>query len=303
MIGKSYKSNGKKNRRFLIMNYNFMKRVMVFTCLAITINSKSSADLRDNFRDKKLINSDIDEYFYKELDKDYYDLSLEKETYNQNGESSNKNCTLSPKEIIDLHDNYLPSSYPVVVDLGSGFGACAKQLAMLGYKVYSVDKDKRHIQYQETNFCNKNIEEMGGFLSSILLRKPSLITQYFKECEGIKKDQEFVVDDITDIKSEKIPNKEWDIVLLTNVMIFLNNDENVSKMLSKVRRSMSKKGIFYVYYRYKNNENGLKVHTGIQRLIDLRFRSMNYRQNNKCKEDGGCTFFGFFRARPHFKAT
>ena len=281
-----------------MMNYNFMKRVMVFACLAITINCKSNADLRDNFIDKKLINSEFDKYYYKDLDKNYYDSSLEKKTYNQNGESSNKNCAIGHHAIIDLHDNYLPSSYPVVVDLGSGFGACAKQLAMLGYKVYSVDKDKEHIKYQKNNFCNKSIGEMGEFLSSVLLRTQDLMKQYLKECEDIKKDQEFVVDDITDIKSEKIPNKEWDIVLLTNVMLFLDNDENVSKMLSKVQGSMSEKGIFYIYYRYKNNETGLKAHAVIQRLIGSRFRSIGYYQYNKCKEDGGCTFSGVFRVRP-----
>ena len=280
-----------------MMNYNLMKKVMAFICLAMTIHYTSNAALRETFKNKKLINSEFDKYYYKGLDKNYYDHSLEKETNNLNGQSSNKKCGMGHQRVINIHDNYLPAEYPVVVDLGSGFGACAKQMAILGYKVYSVDKDEGHIKYQKNNFCSETYGELGEFLQHVLLRGPNLIEQYAKECEDIKKGQEFIVDDITDIKSDKIPNKGWDIVLLTNVMPFLENYENALKMLSQVKNSISEKGIFCVHYRYANDEIDLQFHERIQSYIGLGFEPTNDQQSNECEENGGCTFSGVFRTK------
>ena len=160
-----------------------MKRVMVLVCLAMAIHPKSSADLRDNFRDKKIIKTEID---YKYFTSRFSQISSKhtEKTKNYKGHSSYKECSILPLSLLDLHHNYPSSTHPVVVDLGSGYGACAKQMAVFGYEVYSIDEESRHIDKQEEHFCTK--EKRGDFLDAVL-SKYGLTSKFEKECEDIKK--------------------------------------------------------------------------------------------------------------------
>ena len=71
---------------------------------------------------------------------------------NGNGSADVDYCVQRiPVDILLIHP---PTEGEIVlVDIGSGWGACAKQFALLGYKVYSIDIDQRHLDFQKNDFC------------------------------------------------------------------------------------------------------------------------------------------------------
>ena len=60
--------------------------------------------------------------------------------------------------MIIIRYNFLLKQHPpiygkVVIDIGSGLGQCSRQLALLGYKVFSVEKDQQMMNWQSIIFA------------------------------------------------------------------------------------------------------------------------------------------------------
>jgi len=74
---------------------------------------------------------------------------------NGNGSSNIDYCQLDIENLIPLLLYIHPPTKGdvTVVDIGSGWGSCAKQLALMGYKVYSIDIEQDHLDFQKGNFC------------------------------------------------------------------------------------------------------------------------------------------------------
>jgi hypothetical protein len=65
------------------------------------------------------------------------------------GGASKQYCSLTDYNFFPYLLTYMPpEGNRVVLDVGSGWGACSKQLALLGYKVYSIDIDSNHIDFR-----------------------------------------------------------------------------------------------------------------------------------------------------------
>ncbi len=177
------------------------------------------------------------------------------------GGSSKHYCPLTDYNFIPYLLTYIPpEGNRVLVDAGSGWGACSKQLALLGYKVYSIDIDSGHIDFQKKDFCNA--PDKHTFIYNYWkIYNPRLISvpEYFQQyCQNSQKNIEYIIGDFS--KEEvinKIPNNNIDIILAVDSMQFIESENNRFKTFQLLDTRLKKGGIFFIQsptqYEHKYN--------------------------------------------------
>jgi len=179
---------------------------------------------------------------------------------NDNGSASQEICHLiQSNQLLYLLQELPPENGRIVIDIGSGWGTCVKPLALLGYTVYSIDKDIRHIDYQRgSGFCTPPGED--SFLYQYWkLSNPKLIsdTKYFqKYCENAKeKNIKFIVGDFTKLETmQQISHRRWDIVLALDSMHFMSPAER-EKASILIDKRLVKGGVVMVKANSPTNNN------------------------------------------------
>jgi 2-polyprenyl-3-methyl-5-hydroxy-6-metoxy-1,4-benzoquinol methylase len=199
------------------------------------------------------------------------------------GGSHTSYCPLSSENLLPfLIANIPPSKYRKILDAGSGWGACSKQLALLGYKVYSIDKDKRHIEFQKRDFCA--LPPPHSFIFNYWkIYKPELIENqmlFQQHCEKSRKNITYITGDFSKTRDFKeIPNK-FDIIISAYSMQFLKSREVKTETLKEFSKLVNIGGFFYIsassrhkhfdfdlsdYIISTNNFNGFKIITASTR--------------------------------------
>ena len=167
-------------------------------------------------------------------------------TINEMGESSSQDPS-ARDYIIYLHDRFLPSKHPIVVDIGSGLGGWTRVMTFLGYKVFSIDKDQMHLDFQKRNFCNiaKNT-----FLDDLLSLDNYDYSNLKEDCKEIIKNVSFIKwrfenDSIPD----QLPSQPWNMAIVDNVFQFMNESELI-RSLKLIENKISKNGVVYLNYTH-----------------------------------------------------
>ena len=204
---------------------------------------------------------------------------------NDHGSASTSYCQLDIENQVPLllHTHPPDKNDVVVVDIGSGWGACSKQLALLGYKVYSIDKDQRHLKFQEDNFCTMPAPDTFLYHYWKVHNPAILEKQKFKHyCYQIKdKNIVYIAGNFTDEKIiNQLKQKQWNIVLSLDSLQFMNpkDREDTFKLINK---HIQNKGIFILKTKRKNDYSSDNLliydfdlhHTFYQIFIDYKVLS------------------------------
>lgn len=160
------------------------------------------------------------------------------------GQGVKDQCELENfNQVLYLLNQYTPSTDKIVVDIGSGWGACSKLLALLGYRVYSVDVDDSHIEEQKKCFCDAVLTR--SFLNLYWkYTNPKLLDQkYFQEhCKESQKNIQYIVGDFANPETiKKISEKNWDIVLTHNSIHFMD-EEARDRVFKTIKEKLSREG-------------------------------------------------------------
>jgi len=175
---------------------------------------------------------------------------------NHNGSASLGICQLDWLNIMPLVLYMHPADdKPVVVDIGSGWGACSQQLALLGYKVFSVDPSPDHLQFQKDNFCTP--PSHNTFIHQYWkVNNPEMLEEKtFKEyCKKIReKNIKFVLGKFTDNSIKNILKEEkWDIVLSLDSVQFMKPLERYFTF-ELVNHYLQSKGVFVLKTKRKKS--------------------------------------------------
>jgi precorrin-6B methylase 2 len=176
---------------------------------------------------------------------------------NDNGSASIDYCQLDTENQIPLLLYIHPPTRAnvVIIDIGSGWGTCAKQLALLGYKVYSIDIDQHHLDFQKNNFCK--MPAIDTFLYQYWkVTNPQILDEHIFQnyCNKVKdKNIVYIVGNFADEKTvKKIDQKQWNIVLSLDSLQFMNQKdrENTFKL---VNQYLQEKGIFIIKTKSKSD--------------------------------------------------
>jgi hypothetical protein len=178
-------------------------------------------------------------------------------TENLNGSASVSICQLDWLNIMPLvlYGYPIHKKNPVIVDIGSGWGACSQQLALLGYKVFSVDPSPGHLQFQKDNFCTP--PSHNTFIHQYWkVNNPKMLEEKtFKEyCKNIKeKNVKFVLGKFTDQNIRNIITEEkWDIVLSIDSIQFMNSSERQAAF-ELLNNHLKSNGIFVLKTKRKRS--------------------------------------------------
>lgn len=175
---------------------------------------------------------------------------------NNNGSSSLSTCQLDSLNIMPLILYMHPSNKkPVVMDIGSGWGACSQQLALLGYKVFSVDPSPVHLQSQKDNFCKP--PSHNTFIHQYWkVNNPEMLEEktFNEYCKKIKeKNIKFILGKFTDQNIRNIITEEkWDIVLSLGSIQFMNPSERKATF-ELLNNHLKSKGIFILKTKRKRS--------------------------------------------------
>lgn len=173
---------------------------------------------------------------------------------NRNGSASVDYCQLDNENLILLLLYIYPPKQGdfVIVDIGSGWGPCSKQLALLGYKVYSIDIEQRHLDFQKDNFCTMPLPDT--FLYQYWkVNNPELLTEYFfkQHCSKIKENNIIYINgDFADKEVVKNIDTQWNIVLALDSLQFMNL-EGWTNTFKFVDNNLSEDGIFIIKTKSK----------------------------------------------------
>ena len=96
-------------------------------------------------------------------------------------------------------------------------------------------------------------------------------------------------------------DKRWDIVLLTNVLPFIQNVDDLFGMLETVEIHLSKNGIFFIQYAYLDTKENSEWHVKMQEIIAIGFNHTSYEYYDKCNGRGNCSFAASFKLKPKLK--
>ena len=177
------------------------------------------------------------------------------------GGASKQYCSLANYNFFPYLLTYMPpEGNRVVLDVGSGWGACSKQLALLGYKVYSIDIDSNHIDFQKKDFCNAP-DEHTFIYNYWKMYNPRLISEpeYFQRyCQNSQKNIEYIVGDFSkEGVINKIPNNNIDVILAIDSMQFIESENKRFKTFQLLDTRLKKGGIFFIQsptqYEHKYN--------------------------------------------------
>ena len=166
------------------------------------------------------------------------------------GGASKQDCSLTNDNFIPYLLTYMPPERDrVVVDAGSGWGACSKQLALLGYKVYSIDIDSGHIDFQKKDFCNAP-DEHTFIYNYWKMHNPKLISEpaYFQRyCQNSQKNIEYIVGDFSEERViSKIQRDDVDVILAIDSMQFIESENKRFKTFQLLDTLLKKGGIFFI---------------------------------------------------------
>ena len=169
---------------------------------------------------------------------------------NKMGGSSKHYCPLTEYNFTPyLLLHFPPQNGKVVVDLGSGWGSCSKQLALLGYTVYSVDIDQGHLNFQKSNFCT--IPDHHTFIHNHWKIYDSKLVEdkrYFQEhCRDSSQNIKYILGDFAkDSLLNKIENNSVDILLVIDSMQFISDIDQRFRTLKLFDKKLKKNGILFV---------------------------------------------------------
>lgn len=229
-------------------NGSFEKTVFAFEQNMINFLKPYSKGLEQNF------NSYIKRTYNKTLN-DTMPM------FNSNGSASTKYCQLDLGQTFQipllLHTHPPTKDSVVVIDIGSGWGACSKQLALLGYKVYSVDIDQRHLDFQKSNFCE--MPATDTFLYQYWkVNNPQMLDKHFFKnyCKKIKdKNIVYIAGNFANQKTIKKINKDrWNIVLSLDSLQFMNKKDR-DNTFKIVNQHLQEKDIFILKTKRKIQYN------------------------------------------------
>jgi len=160
---------------------------------------------------------------------------------------------------------FSPKNTSTVLDLGSGWGACTKELALLGYKVYSIDIDKRHLDFQKNNFCTA--PDNHTFLyNHWKLYNSELITEkkhFSRHCDNSYNNVKYILGDFSqNILIDKIQNNSIDIILLMDSIQFVPSIKERSNILYSLDKKLKKGGVLFIkaptFYDFNINKEVLE---------------------------------------------
>lgn len=196
---------------------------------------------------------DIESYMITQQKNYYWDLYYRDKEAVQNipmlnrmGDSSQHGCQFLPS----LHPLYFlkyhsPQESKVLVDIGSGWGTCAKLMAHLGYKVYSVDLDEKHLEYQREHFCD--IPDKDSFLNIFWQRNnPELLKadNFLHHCQKAQNNITYIQGDFADASTvSKLKDQKWDIVIATYSTHFMN-DKQRNNVWNSIKNHLKSGGSF-----------------------------------------------------------
>ena len=165
---------------------------------------------------------------------------------NEMGESRSQDPA-ARDNIIHLHDRFLPSKHPIVVDIGSGLGGWTRVMTFLGYKVFSIDKDQRHLDFQKRNFCNI---EKNTFLDDLLSLDNYNDSNLEEDCKEIIKNVSFIRWGFENYSTpHQLLPQPWNMVIAYNVFQFMSDFELI-RSLDLIADKISKNGVVYLNYTH-----------------------------------------------------
>ena len=191
-------------------------------------------------------------------------------------------CPLvSNKQMDVLLKTHPPTEDSVIIDIGSGLGACSRHLALLGYTVYSIDSHFMIMTQQLAHFCDYNIKDIGN--------KEIYLTQ----CNTIKNNNfHYIFGEFTDPKvinqiTQKHP--KWNVVIALDSLQFFNDTQRQST-LKVIDKHLVPSGIFVAssipqkFYKNKEIFGGVHEFSLAQMLENPIFNKYNIKSKIFNKE-------------------
>lgn len=161
------------------------------------------------------------------------------------GNAQTEDCLIAGSNHILYFLKYYSSNQSTVVDIGSGWGGCSKPLALLGYKVYSVDLYKGHLEYQKEHFCDMPTKQ--SFLYNLWEKtNPELLIDknFVEHCRLARENIHFIEGDMSNPATlSKIKSHHWNIVLALNSFQFMDSGKR-DRILKAVNTKLAKEGSF-----------------------------------------------------------
>ena len=138
-----------------------------------------------------------------------------------------------------------PTKDNIIIDIGSGSGACSRLLALMGYTVYSIDRTLGMISSQKDHFCDFPIKSILEKLDGSINNEDAY-TDYCKET--LKHRMHFIEGDFSDknvISSITRNHPKWNIVIALDSLQFFNNSQR-EEALRSINKNLVLGGILIV---------------------------------------------------------
>jgi hypothetical protein len=120
-------------------------------------------------------------------------------------------------------------------------------MTFLGYKVFSIDKDQRHLDFQKRNFCNI---EKNTFLDDLLSLDNYNDSNLEEDCKEIIKNVSFIRWGFENYSTpHQLPPQPWNMVIAYNVFQFMSDFELI-RSLDLIANKISKNGVVYLNYTH-----------------------------------------------------
>ncbi len=187
-------------------------------------------------------------------------------------------CSLDDNNQIQFLLKQHPPIYgKVVIDIGSGLGQCSRQLALLGYKVFSIEKDQQMMNWQKHNFCAPIAPETFVYFFW-KQNNPQMLNQdiFNNYCKQVKENKvHFITDNFVNSKAlQQIIKqyKKWDIVLGLMSLQFFNSEDRRSAF-EIINKHQTEGGVLILSTQPKNTYKNVKLFGGV---YDFSLKEMLY---------------------------
>lgn len=192
---------------------------------------------------------------------------------NEMGNALTEECQLAASNHILYFLKYHSPNQSTVVDIGSGWGGCAKPLALLGYQVYSVDINEGHLKYQQEHFCDMPTKQ--SFLFNFWKKtNPKLLNEknFATYCRAVQKNIHFIEGDMGNFATiAKINNNNWNIVLALDSLQFID-PEKKEQILKAVDNKLAKGGSFVLKMKHEYEPGKVPTYDfSIEKMYDEYF--------------------------------
>ena len=160
-------------------------------------------------------------------------------------------CALDSNNQLEIIlKEYPPTKDNIIIDIGSGTGACSRLLALIGYTVYSIDSTLGMVSLQKNNFCDfpvKSIlEKLDVQKFDRSIHNEDTYTDYCKET--LKNRVHFIEGDFSDenvISSITRNHPKWNVVIALDSLQFFNNFQR-EEALKSINKNLVSGGILIV---------------------------------------------------------